>query len=124
MVGQILPNNNEKRYSNFSPNFSQLNTPLAQPITAHVGYALWPLSPSPLTSDTRCGHRALLAAPPRHHAEVMCTPKAAHVRGHCVIGTAHGGATAPCTVASGRNEAHGRPIGPLIQAHAWVPNVG
>jgi hypothetical protein len=28
MVGQILPNNNEKCYSNFSPNFSQLNTPL------------------------------------------------------------------------------------------------
>jgi hypothetical protein len=26
MVGQILPNNNEKCYSNFSPHFSQLNT--------------------------------------------------------------------------------------------------
>jgi hypothetical protein len=26
MVGQILPNNNEKCYSNFSPKFSQLNT--------------------------------------------------------------------------------------------------
>jgi hypothetical protein len=26
MVGQILPNNNEKCYSNFSPNFPQLNT--------------------------------------------------------------------------------------------------
>jgi hypothetical protein len=28
MVGQILPNNNEKCYSNFSPKFSQLNTAL------------------------------------------------------------------------------------------------
>jgi hypothetical protein len=27
MVRQILPNNNEKCYSHFSPNFSQLNTP-------------------------------------------------------------------------------------------------
>jgi hypothetical protein len=26
MAGQILPNNNEKCYSNFSPYFSQLNT--------------------------------------------------------------------------------------------------
>jgi hypothetical protein len=26
MVGQILPNNNEKCYCNFSPHFSQLNT--------------------------------------------------------------------------------------------------
>jgi hypothetical protein len=29
MVGQILLNNNEKCYSNFSPKFSQLNTALA-----------------------------------------------------------------------------------------------
>jgi hypothetical protein len=28
MVGQILPNNNEMCYSNFSPKFSQLNTAL------------------------------------------------------------------------------------------------
>jgi hypothetical protein len=28
MVGQILPNNNEKCYSNFSPKFYQLNTAL------------------------------------------------------------------------------------------------
>jgi hypothetical protein len=28
MVGQILPNNNEKCYSNFSPKFSQLTTAL------------------------------------------------------------------------------------------------
>jgi hypothetical protein len=28
MVGQILPNNNEKCYNNFSPHFSQLNTAL------------------------------------------------------------------------------------------------
>jgi hypothetical protein len=28
MVEQILPNNNEKCYSNFSPKFSQLNTAL------------------------------------------------------------------------------------------------
>jgi hypothetical protein len=34
MVGQILPNNNEKCYSNFSPKFSQLNTAQASHSTA------------------------------------------------------------------------------------------
>jgi hypothetical protein len=28
MIGQILPNNNERCYSNFSPTFREVNTPL------------------------------------------------------------------------------------------------
>jgi hypothetical protein len=29
MIGQILPNNNERCYSNFSPTFREVNTPNA-----------------------------------------------------------------------------------------------
>jgi hypothetical protein len=48
MIGQILPNNNERCYSNFSLTFHQLNTPLVQvadgssvPCSQEIPIAVW-----------------------------------------------------------------------------------
>jgi hypothetical protein len=41
MIGQILPNNNKRYYSNFSPTFREVNTPsraIAQLSTNQAGY--------------------------------------------------------------------------------------
>jgi hypothetical protein len=52
MIGQILPNNNERCYNNFSPTFREVNTPLVEarycPIHRFVlGHSLdtaWPIN--------------------------------------------------------------------------------
>jgi hypothetical protein len=54
MIGQILPNNNEKYYSNFSPKFSQLNAACIHVCLLNLSSWLWRSIPMELTSGI-CG---------------------------------------------------------------------
>jgi hypothetical protein len=38
MIGQILPNNNERCYSNFSPTFREVNTPRVVLVVGNAWY--------------------------------------------------------------------------------------
>jgi hypothetical protein len=61
MIGQILPKNNERCYSNFSPTFREVNTPYI--ITKKIYMPAWPAAISDLTKNNRAGtvlnHRVL-----------------------------------------------------------------